>query len=65
MLALPEARTLDLDIIVYGSLEMRDDPLLSERSDAVLAHRYDLEALAAAPTRIVVLGHKMLPYMYM
>ncbi|MHC9046365.1 alpha/beta fold hydrolase [Microbacterium saperdae] len=32
----------------------RDDPLLSERSWAVPLYRPDLEALAAAPTRIVV-----------
>src|SRR5439155_1154820 len=32
----------------------RDDPLLSERSGAVTAYRPDVEALAAAPTRIVI-----------
>ncbi|MDO3702116.1 alpha/beta hydrolase [Micromonospora sp. C28SCA-DRY-2] len=32
----------------------RDDPLLSDRSWAVSSYRPDLEALAAAPTRIVV-----------
>jgi pimeloyl-ACP methyl ester carboxylesterase len=32
----------------------RDDPLLSDRSLAVTAYRLDVEALAAAPTRIVV-----------
>ncbi|TDC71090.1 alpha/beta fold hydrolase [Streptomyces hainanensis] len=32
----------------------RDDPLLSDRSRAVTDHRPDVEALAAAPTRIVI-----------
>ncbi|WP_295121648.1 alpha/beta fold hydrolase [uncultured Leifsonia sp.] len=32
----------------------RDDPLLSERSSAVTSHRPDVDALTAAPTRIVV-----------
>jgi pimeloyl-ACP methyl ester carboxylesterase len=32
----------------------RDDPLLSNRSNAVTSYRPDLEALAAAPTRIVM-----------
>jgi pimeloyl-ACP methyl ester carboxylesterase len=32
----------------------RDDPLLSDRSWAVSGHRPDVDALAAAPTRIVV-----------
>ncbi|KQR54060.1 hydrolase [Leifsonia sp. Leaf336] len=32
----------------------RDDPLLSEHSSAVTSYRPDIEALAAAPTRIVV-----------
>jgi len=32
----------------------RDDPLLTDRSLAVTAYRLDVEALAAAPTRIVV-----------
>jgi len=32
----------------------RDDPLLSERSWAVSSYRPDLDALAAAPTRIVI-----------
>ena len=32
----------------------RDDPLLSHDSDAVTAHRLDVPALTAAPTRIVV-----------
>ncbi|MDQ7808026.1 alpha/beta hydrolase [Amycolatopsis sp. A133] len=32
----------------------RDDPLLSDRSLAVTAYRLDVEALTAAPTRIVV-----------
>jgi pimeloyl-ACP methyl ester carboxylesterase len=32
----------------------RDDPLLSERSAAVTSYRPDVDALAAAPTRIVV-----------
>lgn len=32
----------------------RDDPLLSERSSAVTSYRPDVEALTAAPTRIVV-----------
>jgi pimeloyl-ACP methyl ester carboxylesterase len=32
----------------------RDDPLLSDRSWAVTSYRPDVEALAAAPTRIVV-----------
>lgn len=32
----------------------RDDPLLSERSAAVPAYRPDIEALASAPTRIVI-----------
>lgn len=32
----------------------RDDPLLSDRSLAVIDHRLDVEALRAAPTRIVV-----------
>lgn len=32
----------------------RDDPLLSNRSDAVTAYRPDVNALAAAPTRIVI-----------
>jgi pimeloyl-ACP methyl ester carboxylesterase len=32
----------------------RDDPLLSDRSAAVSSYRPDIEALAAAPTRIVI-----------
>ena len=32
----------------------RDDPLLSERSAAVTSYRPDVDALAAAPTRIVI-----------
>jgi pimeloyl-ACP methyl ester carboxylesterase len=32
----------------------RDDPLLSERSSAVTSHRPDVDALTAAPTRIVI-----------
>ena len=32
----------------------RDDPLLSDRSSAVTSYRPDLDALAAAPTRIVI-----------
>jgi len=32
----------------------RDDPLLSDRSWAVTSYRPDIEALAAAPTRIVI-----------
>jgi hypothetical protein len=32
----------------------RDDPLLSDRSWAITDHRPDPEALAAAPTRIVI-----------
>jgi hypothetical protein len=32
----------------------RDDPLLSERSAAVSSYRPDFDALAAAPTRIVI-----------
>lgn len=32
----------------------RDDPLLSERSDAVSAYRPEVDALKAAPTRIVI-----------
>ena len=32
----------------------RDDPLLSDRSWAVSSYRLDLDALAAAPTRIVI-----------
>jgi pimeloyl-ACP methyl ester carboxylesterase len=32
----------------------RDDPLLSDRSDAVVAYRPDVAALAAAPTRVVI-----------
>ncbi|HEX4579273.1 MAG TPA: alpha/beta hydrolase [Candidatus Dormibacteraeota bacterium] len=32
----------------------RDDPLLSDRSDAVSSYRLDVEAVAAAPTRIVM-----------
>jgi len=32
----------------------RDDPLLSDRSSAVTSYRPDFEALAAAPTRIVI-----------
>jgi pimeloyl-ACP methyl ester carboxylesterase len=32
----------------------RDDPLLSDRSRAVTSYRPDLDALAAAPTRIVI-----------
>jgi hypothetical protein len=32
----------------------RDDPLLSDRSTAVTRHRPDVDALAAAPTRIVI-----------
>jgi pimeloyl-ACP methyl ester carboxylesterase len=32
----------------------RDDPLLSDRSWAVSSHRPDVDALAAAPTRIVI-----------
>ena len=31
----------------------RDDPLLSERSATVTTYRYDLDAVAAAPTRVV------------
>jgi hypothetical protein len=32
----------------------RDDPLLSERSWPITDHRPDVEALAAAPTRVVI-----------
>jgi pimeloyl-ACP methyl ester carboxylesterase len=32
----------------------RDDPLLSDRSDAVAGYRPDVDALAAAPTRVVI-----------
>jgi pimeloyl-ACP methyl ester carboxylesterase len=32
----------------------RDDPLLSDRSSAVSSYRPDVEALAAAPTRVVI-----------
>jgi pimeloyl-ACP methyl ester carboxylesterase len=32
----------------------RDDPLLSDRSWAVTGHRPDVDALAAAPTRVVI-----------
>jgi hypothetical protein len=32
----------------------RDDPLLSDRSWAITDYRPDIEALAAAPTRIVI-----------
>jgi hypothetical protein len=32
----------------------RDDPLLSDRSWAVTSYRPDLDALAAAPTRVVI-----------
>ena len=32
----------------------RDDPLLSDRSRAITAYRPDVDALAAAPTRIVI-----------
>lgn len=32
----------------------RDDPLLSQRSDAITAYRPDIDALTAAPTRIVI-----------
>ncbi|GAA4555668.1 alpha/beta fold hydrolase [Planotetraspora kaengkrachanensis] len=32
----------------------RDDPLLSDRSWAVSSHRPDIEALTAAPTRVVI-----------
>jgi pimeloyl-ACP methyl ester carboxylesterase len=32
----------------------RDDPLLSDRSWAVSSHRLDVDALAAAPTRVVI-----------
>jgi pimeloyl-ACP methyl ester carboxylesterase len=32
----------------------RDDPLLSDRSRAITSYRPDVEALAAAPTRIVI-----------
>ncbi|MFI6815969.1 alpha/beta fold hydrolase [Nonomuraea sp. NPDC050328] len=32
----------------------RDDPLLSDRSAAVTSYRPDVEALAAAPTRVVI-----------
>jgi pimeloyl-ACP methyl ester carboxylesterase len=32
----------------------RDDPLLSERSNAVTDHRLDVDALTAAPTRVVL-----------
>jgi len=33
---------------------LREDPLLSDRSWAVTSHRPDIDALAAAPTRIVI-----------
>jgi hypothetical protein len=32
----------------------RDDPLLSDRSWAITSHRPDVEALTAAPTRVVI-----------
>jgi hypothetical protein len=32
----------------------RDDPLLSDRGSAVSSYRPDVDALAAAPTRIVI-----------
>src|SRR3954449_6351036 len=34
----------------------RDNPLLSDRSSAVTGYRPDAEALAAAPTRVVIAG---------
>jgi pimeloyl-ACP methyl ester carboxylesterase len=40
--------------IPTGDDGSRDDPLLSDRSWAVSSYRPDLEALAAAPTRIVI-----------
>ena len=32
----------------------RDDPLLSDRSEAITSYRPDVEALASAPTRVVI-----------
>jgi hypothetical protein len=44
-----------------GDVGARDDPLLSDRSWAVSSYRPDVDALAAAPTRIVIaLGEESL-----
>lgn len=50
-LASPDPARLGMPAGDDGS---RDDPLLSERSVAVTAFRPDLDALAAAPTRVVI-----------
>jgi pimeloyl-ACP methyl ester carboxylesterase len=47
----PDPAALGLPTEDDGS---RDDPLLSDRSAAVTAYRPDTDALAAAPTRIVI-----------
>ena len=47
----PDPAQLGLPTTDDGS---RDDPLLSDRSWAVSSYRPDLEALSAAPTRIVI-----------
>lgn len=48
---LPDPAQLGMPAWDDGS---RDDPLLSARSDPVTGYRPDFEALAAAPTRIVI-----------
>ena len=47
----PDPSTFGLSTVDDGS---RDDPLLSGVSSAVTAYRVDAEALAAAPTRVVI-----------
>jgi hypothetical protein len=48
---LPDPANFGLPTEDNGS---RDDPLLSGRGSAVTSYRPDVEALAAAPTRIVI-----------
>jgi pimeloyl-ACP methyl ester carboxylesterase len=47
----PDAASFGMSTEDDGS---RDDPLLSDRSRAVTSYRPDVDALAAAPTRIVI-----------
>jgi pimeloyl-ACP methyl ester carboxylesterase len=49
--ATPDPAQLGLPTEDNGS---RDDPLLSDRSSAVTSYRPDIDALTAAPTRIVI-----------
>jgi hypothetical protein len=57
---LPTTRTRQIEGVEcrHGSVHRddgsRDDPVLSDRSWAVSSYRPDIDALAAAPTRVVI-----------